>query len=105
MAKPRHPVDNRPDQSEGPGDRGAEAEVLVADVETGGVTQGDKAAGPPSPPISKDRHQERNNLTKSGARTETEEDKENGEERHRDRENPSGAQKKVFCVGGEVTHP
>ena len=47
MAKPQHPVDNRPDQSEGPGDRGAEAEVLVADMETGGVTQGDKAAGPP----------------------------------------------------------
>ena len=47
MAKPWHWADNRPDTTEEPGDRGAEAGVAVVDVEAGGVTQGYEAAEPP----------------------------------------------------------
>ena len=67
MAKPWHWADNRPDTTEEPGDRGAEAGVAVAEVEAGGGTQRRRKQNPSPPQRRQDQRQERQKVIDSGA--------------------------------------
>ena len=49
MAKPRHPAENRPETSKGPGDEDAEVGSAEGEAEERGGKQGDKAAYSPPP--------------------------------------------------------